>query len=117
MEPIEPGRGHFNHYPDADLPIAGSLDGWHSRYEHLHLFGGRSSLRSAKASCWDYRHNTAGRPGDLEDVAFWGAERDLNPLELTEKQVRQYVALLRRRKYSENTVRRRLTVMRSFMTR
>jgi site-specific recombinase XerD len=33
-------------------------------------------------------------------------------LVLTEKDIRQYVALLRRRYYSENTIRRRITALR-----
>jgi site-specific recombinase XerD len=45
-------------------------------------------------------------------VFWWAKHRDKDVLALTDKDIRQYVSLLRRRKYSENTVRRRITVLR-----
>lgn len=50
--------------------------------------------------------------GDLQDWFEWAAERDKDVLNLTGQDVKQYVALLRRRKYSEGTVRRRRTALR-----
>ncbi|MFD9684021.1 site-specific integrase [Rhodococcus sp. NPDC059969] len=43
---------------------------------------------------------------------MWALERNKDPLDLTEKEIRQYVALLRRRRYNENTIRRRITALR-----
>jgi site-specific recombinase XerD len=61
----------------------------------------------------DYGYNTARAYwGDLDCVYRWAAQRGKDVLALTEKDIRQYVALLRRRKYSENTVRRRVTTLR-----
>jgi len=45
-------------------------------------------------------------------VFWWAKRRNKDVLALTDKDVRQYVALLRRRKYSENTIRRRVTSLR-----
>ena len=61
----------------------------------------------------DYGHNTARAYwGDLQDLFEWAVERDKDVLALTETDVRQYVALLRRRHYSESTIRRRVTALR-----
>lgn len=61
----------------------------------------------------DYGYNTARAYwGDLDDWFRWAVERDKDVLALSEKDVKQYVALLRRRKYSENTIRRRLVALR-----
>jgi len=50
--------------------------------------------------------------GDLESWWDWASARDKDVLALTEADIRQYVALLRRRKYSESTIRRRKTALR-----
>lgn len=64
----------------------------------------------------DYGYNTARAYwGDLEDLAMWCARRGFDPFELTDVQVRQYFALLRRRGYSESTIRRRQTSMRKLL--
>lgn len=56
----------------------------------------------------DYGYNTARAYwADLQDWFEWAVERDKDVLNLSEKDVTQYCALLRRRKYSESTVRRR----------
>ncbi|WP_414684842.1 site-specific integrase [Mycobacterium sp.] len=61
----------------------------------------------------DYGYNTARAYwGDLDDVYRWSIERGKDVLALRESDVRQYVSLLRRRKYSENTIRRRVTALR-----
>lgn len=60
-----------------------------------------------------YGYNTARAYwGDLQDWFEWAVERDKDILNLTEKDQKQYFALLRRRKYSENTIRRRRTAIR-----
>ncbi len=60
-----------------------------------------------------YTYNTARAYwADLQDTFEWAVARDKNILTLTEKDIRQYVALHRRRKYSESTIRRRLTALR-----
>lgn len=66
----------------------------------------------------DYGYNTARAYwADLQDWFEWAVERDKDVLDLTEKEKKQYVALLRRRKYSENTIRRRLVVLGLLLSR
>ena len=50
--------------------------------------------------------------GDLQDIFEWAVERDKDVLALTDRDLRQYCALLRRRKYSEATIRRRMVAWR-----
>lgn len=58
----------------------------------------------------NFGYNTARAYwGDLEHLYDWCDERGLDIFQMTTKQFRQYQALLRRRKYSESTVRRRRT--------
>lgn len=60
----------------------------------------------------DYGYNTARAYwGDLQAWFEWAIERDKDVLHLSEQDKTQYCALLRRRKYSESTIRRRRTVM------
>ena len=55
-----------------------------------------------------YGYNTARAYwADLQDIFEWAVARDKDVLALTDKDLKQYCALLRRRKYSESTVRRR----------
>ena len=57
----------------------------------------------------DYSYNTArAYYADLQDIFEWAVARDKDVLALSERDIRQYCALLRRRKYSENTIRRRM---------
>lgn len=66
----------------------------------------------------DYCHNTARAYwGDLQDWFEWAVERGKDVLALTEKDVTQYYALLRRRGYSESTVRRRKTALKMLLAR
>jgi hypothetical protein len=51
--------------------------------------------------------------GDLQDWFEWAVERDKDVLALTERDVKQYCALMRRRKYSESTIRRRRMSLRA----
>ena len=91
-----------SYYPDYLLPIIRELE---IRYER---FG---ELR--EQVLLPHGYNTARAYwGDLDHVFMWAEERDKDVLALTEKDIRQYVALLRRRKYSESTIRRRVTAMR-----
>ena len=66
----------------------------------------------------DYGYQTARAYwADLEDIFEWAVERDKDILALTDRDLRQYCALLRRRKYSENTIRRRMVTWRKVEAR
>jgi hypothetical protein len=88
-------------YPDYLLPIAGQLVPDDERFvdarERLLLGYG---LRTARA----YR-------SDLDDAYAWAMRRGFPVLDLTDAQVAQYCALLRRRRYAESSIRRRLTAL------
>ncbi len=89
-------------YPDYLLPIAGQLVPTNQRFADL-----REEL------LLNYGYQTArGYRADLDDIYDWATRRGFDVLALGERQIRQYVALLRRRKYSENTIRRRITALR-----
>jgi site-specific recombinase XerD len=58
-----------------------------------------------------YGYNTARAYwSDLDDIYGWADRRGFDVMELTDAQLKQYTALLRRRGYSENTIRRRMVV-------
>lgn len=98
----EPEPERSSYYPDCLLPIIRELE---VRYER---FG---ELR--EQVLLPHGYNTARAYwGDLDHVFMWAEERDKDVLALTVKDIRQYVALLRRRMYSESTIRRRVTAMR-----
>lgn len=62
--------------------------------------------------CLNYGYNTSRAYwSDLDDWFRWATERDKDVLNLTEKDQKQYYALLRRRQYSESTIRRRKTTL------
>lgn len=66
----------------------------------------------------DYGYQTARAYwGDLQDIFEWAVERDKDVLALTGRDLRQYRALLRRRKYSEATIRRRMVAWRKMEER
>ena len=66
----------------------------------------------------DYGHQTArAYYADLQDIFEWAVERDKDVLALEDRDLRQYCALLRRRKYSENTIRRRMVAWRKLQKR
>lgn len=96
------------------MPLAGSVDTWARRFDPpLEWWDTFADVR--ENVLLDFRRNTARAYWtDLDEIAFWCARRGLNPFELTQGQVRQYVGLLRRRRYSENTIRRRITSLRKF---
>lgn len=89
-------------YPENLMPIASQLEVRYRRFSELR-----------EQVLLDYGYNTARAYwSDLDSICIWALERDKDPLELSEKDIRQYVALLRRRKYSESTVRRHITALR-----
>ena len=92
------------YYPTNRMPIAGDLDDRRREFNELReefLLG--------------YTYNTARAYwSDLEQIADWAEERGKDVLGLTDKDLKQYAALLRRRRYSESTVRRRLAVYKLF---
>lgn len=92
-------------YPEDHSPFKAALPERDSRFaaareEYLIRFG----YNTARAY-W----------ADLEDLYDWCEHRGFDIFELTEAQFRQYQALLRRRHYSENTIRRRRTAWRGLL--
>lgn len=66
----------------------------------------------------DYGYQTARAYwADLQDIFEWAVERDKDVLALTDRDLRQYCALLRRRKYSESIIRRRMVTWRKMKER
>ena len=66
----------------------------------------------------DYGHQTARAYwADLQDIFEWAVARDKDVLALSERDLTQYRALLRRRKYSEHTIRRRMVTWRKLAAR
>lgn len=60
-----------------------------------------------------YGYNTARAYwADLQDWFEWSLRRGKDVLALTERDKKEYIALLRRRGYSESTIRRRKTSIR-----
>lgn len=89
-------------YPDYFGPMVSELQVRYQRFAEI-----REQL------LLDYSYNTARAYwGDLEHICIWAMERDKDVLALAENDIRQYVALLRRRKYSDSTIRRRVTALR-----
>lgn len=63
----------------------------------------------------DCGYNTARAYwADLQHLLEWAQHRGRDILALTEQDLRKYAALLRRRKYSESTIRRRHLAYRRF---
>ncbi len=63
----------------------------------------------------DYGYNTARAYwADLQDWFEWSVKRGKNVCTLSNHDEKQYVALLRRRGYSESTIRRRRVVLSLF---
>lgn len=91
-----------DYYPDHLLPVIRDLEVQYERFSELR-----------ERALLPYGYNTARAYwNDLDEIFRWAAERDKDVLDLSEKDIRQYLALLRRRKYSESTVRRRVTALR-----
>ena len=91
-------------YPDHLLPVISARQVDYGRFAEIR-----------ERVLLNYGQNTARAYwGDLDDVFWWAQAREKDVLELSVRDVRQYVALLRRRKYSESTIRRRVTALRKF---
>jgi site-specific recombinase XerD len=92
------------YYPTNLMPIARTLADRRQQFNELReefLLG--------------YTYNTARAYwSDLEQIADWAEDRAKDVLALSQRDLKQYAALLRRRKYSEGTVRRRLLVYNLF---
>jgi site-specific recombinase XerD len=89
-------------YPDNQMDFAEELP-----EEALEFADRRESL------LLNYGYNTArAYYGDLQDWYEWAVARGKNVLDLSESDQKQYIALLRRRKYSENTIRRKCIAIR-----
>ncbi len=84
-------------YPESLMPIAGQSQAVREDFaDHREDY------------LLNYGYNTARAYwNDLEEIRAWAEERSKDALHLTIKDLKQYAALLRRRKYSETTVRRR----------
>lgn len=92
-------------YPKEASPFAAELPERKQRFEE-----------AREAFLLDYGYNTARAYwGDLDDLYNWCQHRHFDIFSLTERQFRQYQALLRRRKYSESTIRRRRTAWHGFI--
>ncbi|MBP1823065.1 site-specific integrase [Mycobacterium sp. OAE908] len=90
-------------YPDHLLPVISARRVDYGRFAEI-----RESV------LLNHGYNTARAYwGDLDDVYWWAHAREKDVLDLSAKDVRQYVALLRRRKYSGSTIRR-VTALRKF---
>lgn len=102
-----PPRETEPYYPDIDMPFARTVPELYERFAQI-----REDI------CLDYNYNTARAYwADLDDLLYWAIQRDKDPLHLTDKDLTQYIALHRRRHYSENTIRRRLVVIRKLQRR
>lgn len=89
-------------YPDDQMDFAQPLPAEWVRFAELR-----------EEALIDYGYNTARACwADLQDIFEWAAARDKDILSLTKREIRQYLGLLRRRKYSESTIRRRITALR-----
>jgi len=97
-------EGERRRYPDYLLPIAGRLVPDDERF-----------AEAREQMLLSYRPQTArAYRADLDDIYAWSVKRGFDLLDLSDRQQRQYAALLRRRAYSENTVRRRLCTWKLF---
>ena len=107
-----------------DPPGAGPVDAHEQRYPD-YLMDFPPDLSPEQIQRWrqffdlredillDYGYQTARAYWtDLQDIFEWAAARDKDVLALTDRDLRQYCALLRRRKYSEATIRRRMVAWR-----
>ena len=92
------------HYPEHRHPFLAGLEQRNQRFVELReefLLG--------------YGYNTARAYwNDLEDIKDWAEERDLDVLELTDSQFKRYLVRMKRRGYSQSTIRRRTGTWRLF---
>lgn len=123
---IDSDRPQSSRYPERHMPIAGvepRAEMWAAEGAEppadteLQAALDRYDLFSAARErlLKPYRYNTARAYwGDLDSIFFWCEHRELDIFDLTDRQLRQYFGLLRRRKYSENTIRRHGVAYRLF---
>ena len=116
--------GDAENVPAQDPPGAGPVDACEQRYPD-YLMDFPPDLPLEQVQRWqrffnlredillDYGYQTARAYWtDLQDIFEWAVARDKDVLALTDRDLRQYRALLRRRKYSEATIRRRMVAWR-----
>lgn len=116
--------GDAENVPAQDPPGAGPVDTCEQRYPD-YLMDFPPDLSPEQVQHWqrffnlredillDYGYQTARAYWtDLQDIFEWAIARDKDVLTLTNRDLRQYCALLRRRKYSEATIRRRMVAWR-----
>jgi phage integrase, N-terminal SAM-like domain len=112
--------GDAENAPAQDPSGAGPVDACEQRYPD-YLMDFPPDLPPEQVQHWqrffnlredillDYGYQTARAYwADLQDIFEWAIARDKDVLTLTDRDLRQYCALLRRRKYSEATIRRRM---------
>ena len=91
-------------YPEAESPFRARLVERYRRFAELR-----------EEFLLDFKPNTARAYwGDLEHLLDWSLQRQLDILRLSESDIKRYLTWLKRRKYSQNTIRRRMTSFRSF---
>lgn len=96
-------------YPESEMPFACSPN-------DAPVDGSTRFLDLRESLLLNYRYNTARAYwADLQDWFDWSMQRDKDVLNLTEGDVKQYCALMRRRQYSESTIRRRMTSLRALL--
>lgn len=113
-------NGEAENVPAQDPSGAGPVDAHEQRYPD-YLMDFPPDLSPEQVQRWrrffdlredillDYGYQTARAYWtDLQDIFEWAVARDKDVLALTDRELRQYCALLRRRKYSEATIRRRM---------
>lgn len=116
--------GDAENAPAQDPSGAGPVDACEQRYPD-YLMDFPPDLPPEQVQHWqrffnlredillDYGYQTARAYWtDLQDIFEWAVARDKDVLALTDRDLRQYCALLRRRKYSEATIRRRMVAWR-----
>lgn len=109
--PIEPHEGDEQRYPDYLMEFPPSIPPEVAQ-RWQRFFDLREDILI------DYAYQTArAYYTDLQDIFEWAVLRDKDILALTERDLKQYCALLRRRKYSENTIRRRMVAWRKMEAR
>lgn len=93
-------------YPESLMPEAAQLLERYKRFAEVR-----------EEMLLGYGYNTARAYwGDLEHNNDWAMERGKDILTLSDRDFRQYCSLLRRRHYSESTIRRRGTALRALVT-